>query len=175
MSRQPLDIVESIVIDIPVKSCFSIFIKTDPTAYLFHDAIIAKIQTIKPLTDGEWNYVGARQAIHFSDGSVIEETLVRLEPNHVIEYEGCGFSQPIVSWADKAQARFEFESVGQRTRISWHYEFFLKDSPLNKLQEPVFRHAFLNLLYRRFMKKTLLNIHQIIALRNTVASNQKAA
>ncbi len=175
MDDRPLEMSESIVIDSPLQDCFALFSKLDPTSYLHSDALIAKLLEITPLTDGDWNYPGAKQRLRFADGAQIEETLLTFQPNRQIAYEGRGFSQPIIGWTDRAQGRFEFKAVDEGTQLTWRYRFYLKDSAFKPAQAFIFQTVFLGLIYRRFMKKTLINIRQIVTLRSTVAGNLKAS
>ena len=174
MAKAPLSICVGINIPCPVHDSFNIFKRLDPADFLHHDALIARVTAIKQLTDGEWDHAGAVQEIHFADGSRIQETLLSITEGRSIAYQGKGFSQPIVSWADYAQAQFEFLADGEGTRLNWHYDFFLKDSPLGVVQSRIFETLFLNVIYKRFMTKTLSNLRKIITLRHTVATNQRA-
>lgn len=163
-----LTITEQYRVSADARRCFEIFTSLRPEEFLHSDALIAAVESSHVPGGGQFNAVGTMQNIRFTDGAVIEETLTEWVDGRKMGYRGRGFTQPIVGWAECADASFEFLDDRGSTLIVWNYAFTLRDGPLMGFRTSVFENIFLRLVYRRFMTKTLRNLSKIITLRNTV-------
>ncbi|MDX1669162.1 MAG: hypothetical protein R3194_07080 [Limnobacter sp.] len=146
--------------------CFRIFTQLNPKDYLFHDAIVAPVVQVEMVKGEAFDHEGAVQRLRFKDGAVIEEEILRFIRNQQLVYRGVGFTQPLVKWASHVQASFEFTKKGEETEITWRYNFFLKQSPLNVIRKPVFKKVVVGFVWSRMMRGTLGNLVQIMTLRN---------
>jgi hypothetical protein len=167
-----LTITEQYRITADPKTCFDTFINLRPEEFLHTDALIAAVESSSVNGGGLFNQVGAMQTIRFTDRAVIEETLTELVPGRKMGYRGRGFTQPIVGWAEFADASFEFLSDRDSTIVVWNYAFTLREGPFLSAKALVFEQLFLNVVYRRFMKKTLRNLAKIVTLRLTVGASR---
>lgn len=165
-----LRIIEQYRISADARTCFDIFTSLRPEEFLHSDALIAGVQSSHVTGGGSFTTVGATQTIRFADGAVIEELLTEWLDGRKMAYRGRGFSQPIVGWAEFADASFEFLDDRESTIVVWTYAFTLRDGPMMGLRRTLFETVFLRLVYRRFMTKTLRNLAKIITLRTTVGS-----
>lgn len=163
-----LKITEQYRVGADPQRCFDIFTRLRPEEFLHSDKLIAAVESSHVPGGGQFNHVGAMQNIRFTDGAVIEETLTELVDGRKVGYRGRGFTQPIVGWADFADASFEFLEDRGDTIIVWNYAFTLRDGPLMGVRAAIFENVFLRIVYARFMRKTLRNLSKIITLRETV-------
>ena len=167
-----LTITEQYRIGADPRRCFDIFTALRPEEFLHSDALIAAVESSHVPGGGSFNRVGTMQNIRFTDGAVIEETLTEWIDGRKMGYQGRGFSQPIVGWAEKADASFEFIEDRGETLIVWNYAFTLRDGPFMGIRAAIFENVFLRVVYSRFMSKTLRNLSKIITLRNTVGNSR---
>lgn len=167
-----LKITEQYRVGAEPQRCFDIFTRLRPEEFLHSDALIAAVESSHVPGGGQFNCVGAMQNIRFTDGAVIEETLTELVEGRKVGYRGRGFTQPIVGWADHADASFEFLEDRGDTLIVWTYTFTLRDGPFMGVRASIFENVFLRIVYKRFMCKTLRNLAKIITLRETVNASR---
>jgi hypothetical protein len=167
-----LKIIEQYRISADARTCFDIFATLRPEEFLHSDALIAGVQSSSVTGGGGFCAVGATQTIRFSDGAVIEELLTEWIDGRKMGYRGRGFTQPIVGWAEFADASFEFLDDHGTTLVVWTYAFTLRDGAFMGVKAALFDTVFLKLIYRRFMAKTLRNLAKIITLRNTVNNSR---
>ena len=125
-----LKITEQYRVGAEPRRCFDIFTRLRPEEFLHSDALIAAVESSHVPGGGQFNHVGAMQNIRFTDGAVIEETLTELVDGRKVAYRGRGFTQPIVGWADHADASFEFLEDRGDTLVVWSYAFTLREGPL---------------------------------------------
>ena len=170
MSQAPVSIQRSCRIPVRLEACFKTFVNLDPKDFLHHDKVIAPIKKIDMVKGEAFDHVGAVQKIAFADGAVITEELLSWIDNRQIVYRGTGFSQPLVSWTDHAQASFEFERMGEQTLFTWRYNFFLKPHPLNLVRKAVFETVVVRGIWNYMMGKTLTNVVKVVTLRAQAAA-----
>jgi len=73
--------------------------------------------------------VGSTREIHNGDGSRLTETITALDPPRRHAYTLTGLRPPFSWLVRSGHADWQFEPVGARTRITWHYRWVLT-SPL---------------------------------------------
>lgn len=165
MSQAPLMIQRSCQIPVPVSDCFAIFSRLKPNEFIHSDLVIEPIIKIDRFGGNQFTEVGDVQRITFKSGASIEEELLAFIPGRQFVYRGTGFTQPLLSWLDHAKGSFEFEGLGDETRVTWRYTFYLRDGLGQTAKRAVFNALVVNGLWNRLMNKTLVNLKQIVTLR----------
>lgn len=106
---------------------------------------------------GPYNYVGARRKVLFDGGDSVIEELMTFNPYANYSYSVTEFSNFLKLLTNKAYSRVWFDTIDDKTRITWEYYFSYKN-PLAKALLSVF----LSKVYQKFMDASLESAKEYI-------------
>jgi hypothetical protein len=101
---------------------------------------------------GPYNFVGARRKVQFVGGDSVIEELMTFNPYANYSYNVTGFKKLLGFMTKKAYGQLWFDSLDDKTRITWAYSFSYK----NRFVRPLLS-LFLSLFYKKFLVNSLKN------------------
>ncbi|MCJ7465334.1 MAG: hypothetical protein MUO53_01400, partial [Maribacter sp.] len=101
---------------------------------------------------GPYNFVGARRKVQFVGGDSVIEELMTFNPYANYSYNVTGFRKLLGFMSKKAYGQLWFDTLDDKTRITWEYSFSYKNSFVRPLLS-----LFLSLFYKKFLINSLEN------------------
>ncbi len=113
--------------------------------------------SVEVLTKGSYDRKGARRLVYFEGGDTLIEELIRYNPSYNYAYKIYDFTNTVKKFTHLGYGQFWFDTVGDKTRISWYYSFTYKNF-FSKL----ILSLILSLMFKSYMKKNLKNAKDIL-------------
>jgi hypothetical protein len=100
---------------------------------------------------GPYNFVGAKRKVIFDGGDSAIEELMTFNPSSNYSYSITEFSDFLRFLTKEAYGQLWFDTIDDKTRITWEYSFSYRN-----IFARAFLSLFLSMVYKKFMKNSLL-------------------
>lgn len=149
-------------IDVPVERFASWFYSAPLESMLKGTKDLPGVVATEPMTELSFPQVGARRLVCLSDGNSAIEEVLHDDSERYFAYLVWGYTIPQGRGNEYGYGEFWFEPDGGSTLVRWRYSFKLKGDRFPGYLGPVgralFRAAFLDRSYERFMRSSLQTI-----------------
>lgn len=155
--KTTLVVKSEIMVDCSKKTAFDFIISSDKLHHWLKTyGSIKSVLYVENLSE-TYDHVGAKRMVHFDGGDTTMEELMSYRPYSNYSYKAYRFTNVMKKLTSLAYGQLWFDSIGDKTRITWVYRFTYK----NFLSKLILK-LILKFMFKKFMANSLKNAKNYI-------------